>query len=96
MHVRVFGPCGLRRIIRDLLDRRLPGKAEFGRGVGSLDDRLASLCDDHIAGEQQPDPAVSGECLVRQGRVAGAEDEVFLPLLAELVAQGRLHVDVGE
>jgi len=33
---------------------------------------------------------------VGQGRVARAEDQVILHFLANLVAQGRPHVDLGE
>src|SRR6266568_4420159 len=37
------GPAPGCRVVRALLERRLPGKGELGPQVGSLDDRLASL-----------------------------------------------------
>src|ERR1039457_3987522 len=83
------GPEPARGFVRDRLEGRLPGYRDHRLRVERLDDRLARLGPyHHVAGEQQPYPAVGGQRPVRQRGVAGAENEVLLHLLTELVAQG--------
>ena len=86
--------------------RRLVGdRPEFGRfchcdhhlRVERLHHGLLAVNADHdVARQQQPEPAVDIQRPVSQRRVAGAEDEVVLHLLAELLPQGGPDVDLGE
>jgi hypothetical protein len=55
-----------------------------------------ALVDDDVAGQEHAELGFGRECLVRERRVAGAEDRVRLPLDAELLFQRRLHVDLAE
>ena len=49
-----------------------------------------------LQGSSSPIRRSSGQRPVREQRVAGAQDEIGLHLLAELVAQSGLHVDLGQ
>ena len=56
----------------------------------------SSVADHDVARQQQADRGVGAQGPVGERRVAGAEDQVVLHLLAQLLAQRRLHVDLGQ
>jgi len=60
------------------------------------DRAVISRADYHVARQQQPDGPVRRQGPVRQRRIAGAEDHVLLHLLAKLVPQRRLHINLGQ
>ena len=85
------------RVLRDLLEQRLPGNLRDFAGVERLDDGGLARCPHHdVARQQQADGPVSRQRPAGERRVAGPEDDVLLDFLAELLPQRRLHVDLGQ
>jgi hypothetical protein len=58
--------------------------------------RVGLAAHDHVAGQQQPDLRLDLEGLVGQLGVAGPKDHIGLAVVAELLLEGGLHVDLGQ
>ena len=58
--------------------------------------RAGVAAHDHVAGQQQPDLWLDLQCLVGELGVAGTQDQIRLGVVAELVLEGGLDVDLGQ
>ena len=85
------------RVFGDVLQQRLAGDISDSPRVERLDDgAVTGFADNHIARQQQAGSPVRRQGPVRERRVTCPEDDVLLHLLAELLPQRRLHVDLGQ
>src|ERR1017187_10376071 len=92
----VQGPAPLLvDFVRDGLDGRVADEIEHDHGPWRLDihDTVVAFEDVDVAGEENADGRLGLQGLVRQGRVARAQNEVGLALDPELLFESGLDVD---
>src|SRR5215469_18625535 len=77
--------------VEELIWAKMPGMYSPARGPAFSDDsELPALGSHHdIAGQEQADVWFRKERAVRQGRIAGSQDDIWNPLLGEAQGDAR-------
>ena len=76
---------------------RIADHGEHPGGIHNANIDLALVfVDDAVAGKQQAQVDLRVKCLVREGRIAGPEDQITREIATQLLFQLRPYIDLAE